>query len=229
MASETKKRSYIDGCATAHALDLIGDRWAMLIMRELMLGPRRFTDLRAGLPGISANVLSQRLEELEAASVLLRRRLPPPAASQIYELTEWGRESEILFQVMGRWACRSPTMRPGMPLSNASLIMSLRTMIDRGAIGDLDGVIALRLGEESFRLSLGGGDFVAGRGDAPDADVVLTGNTNALAAVIYGGQRFDDVAGALKLEGDRALAERFAALFPLPPKAPSTSARDMPA
>ncbi|WP_022681413.1 winged helix-turn-helix transcriptional regulator [Sphingobium bisphenolivorans] len=217
-----KKRAYQDGCAVAHALDLIGDRWAMPIMRELMLGPKRFTDLRASLPGISANVLTQRLEELEAASVLIRRRLPPPAASQIYELTDWGRESEILFQVLGRWACRSPTMQPGMPMSNVSVILSMRTMIDRGRIGELDATIGLRFGEEEFRLILKDGDFSADRGAAEGAEVILSGDQNALAAVIYGGASFDEMAENLKVEGDRALAERFTRLFPLPPKAEAT-------
>lgn len=217
-----KKRVYQDGCATAHALDLVGDRWAMPIMRELMLGPKRFTDLRASLPGISANVLTQRLEELEAASILIRRRLPPPAASQIYELTEWGRESEILFKVLGRWACRSPTMRPGMPMSNVSVILSMRTMIDHSRIGDMDATIGLRFGEEEFRLVLKDGDFTADRGRATGADVIFSGDQNAFAAVVYGGVPFEDVAGALEVEGNRRLAGRFVRLFPLPPKAPST-------
>ncbi|MFC4593334.1 winged helix-turn-helix transcriptional regulator [Sphingobium tyrosinilyticum] len=217
-----KKRAYQDGCAVAHALDLIGDRWAMPIMRELMLGPKRFTDLRASLPGISANVLTQRLEELEAASVLVRRRLPPPAASQIYELTDWGRESEILFQVLGRWACRSPTMQPGMPMSNVSVVLSMRTMIDRGRIGDLDATIGFRFGEEEFRAFLKDGDFTIDRGPAEGADAIISGDQNALAAVVYGGQQFDDMGSALQVEGDCALAKRFVSLFPLPPKAPST-------
>ena len=217
-----KKRAYQDGCAVAHALDIIGDRWAMPIMRELMLGPKRFTDLRASLPGISANVLTQRLEELEAASVLIRRRLPPPAASQIYELTEWGRESEILFQVLGRWACRSPTMQPGQPMSNVSVVLSMRTMIDRSRIGDLDAVIGFRFGEEEFSAQLKDGDFTIDRGPTQDADVLFSGDQNALAAVVYGGASFEDVAGSLHVEGDRALADRFVRLFPLPSKAPAT-------
>ncbi|MEJ7933197.1 helix-turn-helix domain-containing protein [Sphingobium sp. AN558] len=224
MTASSRKRAYNDGCATAHALDLVGDRWAMPIMRELMLGPKRFTDLRAGLPGISANVLTQRLEELEAASILVRRRLPPPAAAQVYALTDWGRESEILFNVLGRWASRSPTMPPGMPMSNVSVILSLRTMIDRAAIGDLDATIGLRFGEEEFRGRLRDGDFAIDRGPADGADVVLAGDQNALVAVIYGGATFSDVADALTVKGDRALADRFVALFPLPPKAPSTVA-----
>ncbi|SCW67824.1 transcriptional regulator, HxlR family [Sphingobium faniae] len=217
-----KKRAYQDGCAVAHALDIIGDRWAMPIMRELMLGPKRFTDLRASLPGISANVLTQRLEGLEAASILIRRRLPPPAASQIYELTDWGRESEILFQVLGRWASRSPTMQPGQPMSHVSVVLSLRTMIDRSRIGDMDATIGMRFGEEEFRAILKDGDFTIGRGEAESADVLFSGDQNALVAVIYGGLPFGEAAGALTVAGDRELAERFIRLFPLPPKAPST-------
>lgn len=222
MSQTARKRAYQDGCAVAHALDIVGDRWAMPIMRELMLGPKRFTDLRAGLPGISANVLTQRLEELEAASILVRRRLPPPAASQIYDLTDWGRESEILFQVLGRWACRSPTMEPGKPMSQASVILSMRTMIDRARIGDLHATLGFRFGEEEFRATLADGDFHIDRGMAAGADVILTGDQNALVAVLYGGASYADMADSLSITGDRALALRFATLFPLPPKAPST-------
>src|SRR5215210_5492323 len=84
------RRRYDDACGTAHALDLIGERWALLVMRELMLGPKRFSDIRADLPGISANTLTQRLEGLETAGIVVRTRLAPPASGQVYELTEWG-------------------------------------------------------------------------------------------------------------------------------------------
>src|SRR5215213_1670346 len=103
------KRTYCDGCAAAHALDLVGERWALLVARELILGPKRFTDLRAGLPGISPNVLSMRLDELEKVAVVRRLRLPPPAG-QVYELTEWGRELEPILLQLGRWGARSPFM-----------------------------------------------------------------------------------------------------------------------
>lgn len=214
-----KKRSYLDGCATAHALDIIGDRWAMPVIRELILGPKRFTDLRAGLPGISANVLTQRLEELEAAAIVVRRRLPPPAASQIYDLTDWGRESEILFQVLGRWACRSPLMQPGMPMSVSSVILSMRTMIDRDALGDLRATIGFRFGDEMFCAKIADGDFHLDRRSTDGADVVFEGDQNALAAAVYGGQPLDAVP-ALTVTGDRILAEGFIGLFPLPSKAP---------
>jgi DNA-binding HxlR family transcriptional regulator len=214
-----KKRSYADGCAAAHALDLIGDRWAMPVMRELLLGPKRFTDLRAGLPGISANVLTQRLEELEAASVLRRRRLPPPAASQVYELTEWGQESEELFSVLGRWAARSPNMEGG-PMSTVSVVMSLRTMIDRERTQGMNATIGMRFGEEEFRAVIADGDFTIARGDIAGADATFFGDQNGLVAAIYGGVPLDDAPG-LWVEGDRAVAERFLTLFPLPERAPS--------
>src|SRR4051812_10552564 len=104
------RRKYSQGCGTAYALDVIGDRWALLVVRELLLGPKRFTDLRDGLPGIGPNVLSQRLKELEDAGVLRRRVLPPPAGSTVYELTEWGSELEDIVVRLGRWGARSPAM-----------------------------------------------------------------------------------------------------------------------
>src|SRR5690606_10846452 len=124
------RRRYEDACGAAHALELIGERWALLVMRELMHGPKRFSDLRADLPGISANVLTQRLEGLEQADLVTRRKLPPPAASQVYELTPWGYEAEPILQSLGRWAARSPRHDPTLPLSAVSLMLSLRTMFD---------------------------------------------------------------------------------------------------
>src|SRR5919107_65010 len=143
------RRRYEDACAAAHALDLVGERWELLVMRELMLGPKRFSDLRESLPGISANVLTQRLEGLEAAGVLVRRKLPPPAAAQVYELTEWGYESEPIFQALGRWAARSPLHDPTLPFSAASFLLSLRTMLD----AERSKGLAMRIG---FRLGGGG-------------------------------------------------------------------------
>src|SRR3954462_7721600 len=102
------RRRYDDACGTAHALALISARWALLVMRELMLGPKRFSDIRADLPGISANVLTQRLEGLERNGIVVRRRLPPPASGQVYELSEWGYESLPVMGALGRWAVRSP-------------------------------------------------------------------------------------------------------------------------
>lgn len=116
-AARRPRRRYDDACGVAHALELIGERWALLVVRELLLGPKRFSDLRADLAGISANILTQRLDQLETAGVLYRRKLPPPASTQVYELTRWGYESEPMIQALGRWAARSPAHDPRLPLS----------------------------------------------------------------------------------------------------------------
>jgi len=213
-------RSYGDACGAAHALDLVGERWALLVMRELLLGPKRFSDLRADLPGISANVLTQRLEGLEAAGVLVKRKLPPPASTQVYELTPWGYESEPIFQVLGRWAVRSPTHDPTMPLSAVSLMTSFRTMVDPSRIEGMGARVGFRLGREAYLLTIGGGAVEVERGSVTGADLVFTGTAPAIAGAVYGGVPIAalEAQGALKVEGDRALAERFVNLFPLPPK-----------
>jgi DNA-binding HxlR family transcriptional regulator len=214
------KRHYEDACATAHALDLVGERWALLVMRELMLGPKRFSDLRESLPGISANVLTQRLEGLEAAGVLVRRKLPPPAAVQVYELTEWGYESEPIFQALGRWAARSPAHDPSLPFSTASLVLSLRTMFNAERAKDMDARIGFHLGEETFLARLADGRLEIARSPLDGANLILTGAPPVLAGAIYGGQPLEvlEQAGVLQVEGDRTLAQKFVRLFPLPPK-----------
>ncbi|ACY17270.1 winged helix-turn-helix transcriptional regulator [Haliangium ochraceum] len=217
---------YFDGCAAAHALDLVGERWALLVMRELLLGPKRFGDLRAALPGISANVLTQRLAGLEAAAILRRRKLPPPAAVWVYELSEWGLESEEIFQVMGRWGARSPFKDPAAPLSATSMVVSLRTMFDGTRVPALRGSLGFRFGDEEFRAALGDGAFTIERGPAAGADAIVRGDQNALAAVVYGGVPLAQVEaeGGLELSGDRALLAAFVTAFPLPEKAPGPDA-----
>ena len=221
--SLARPRRYEDACAAAHALDLVGDRWALLVMRELLLGPRRFGDLRASLPGISATVLTQRLEELEAAGVVARRRLPPPAGSQVYALTDWGLESEPIFQALGRWAARSPRHDPSLPISAVSFLLSLRTMLDPGRAAGLRARIGFRLGGEEFAGELAGGRILIAAGAAAPADLILSGPPAVLAAAIYGGVPLDrlEAEGALRIEGDPALAARFVTLFPLPDKVSS--------
>lgn len=221
--TEPAKRRYDDACGAAHALDLVGERWALLVIRELMLGPKRFSDLRADLPGISANVLTQRLEGLEAAGVLTRRRLPPPISAQVYELTPWGYEAEPIFEVLGRWAARSPTHDPSLPLSANSLMLSFRTMFDSERARFLRLEAGFRLGRETFRVRIGGGRIDSERGEPKRPDFVLTGAPAAVAAAVYGGAPLAalEADGALALEGDRAAAGRFVSLFPLPPKVDS--------
>ncbi|MFN2474423.1 MAG: winged helix-turn-helix transcriptional regulator [Sphingomicrobium sp.] len=208
------KRSYDDACGTAHALELIGERWALLVLRELMLGPRRFSDLRSDLPGISANVLSQRLAELEQRGLVRRSRLPPPASVQVYEATEWGLEAEPIVQALGRWAARSPRHDPTLPISGVSILLSFRTMISKEKAQGIDARIGFRFGVDEYVARLQQGTIEIERGALDDCDLIFAGAPATLAAVVYGGQPLD----LMDISGDRALAERFVGLFILPPK-----------
>src|SRR4051794_27069192 len=122
-----RTRPKLEGCGIAHASDLLGQRWALLVVRELLLGPKRFTDLRAGIPDISPNVLGQRLRELEEAGIIRRRKLAPPAAAQVYERPEWGGDPDPAFLPPGRWASRSPGFPLGAPMGPDSLVLALKT------------------------------------------------------------------------------------------------------
>ena len=216
-------RTYCDGCAAAHALDLIGERWALLVVRELVLGPKRFTDLRAGLPNASPNVLAQRLRELEGAGVVRRRKLPPPAASRVYELTDWGMELEPIIIGLGRWGARSPSRTRDAGLGVDSLILSFRTMFDPWAAEGVDASYELRLGEDRFRAVVADGRFEVERGSVEGPDVVIEGDPGELAALVYEGRRLDEAlrSGEIRVEGDRSAVERFLRLFPLPEQAAS--------
>lgn len=216
-----KSRRYEDACGTAHALDLIGERWALLVIRELILGPRRFGDLRADLPGLSANVLTQRLEGLEAAGIVRRRKLAPPASVQVYELTEWGREAEPIVLHMGRWGARSPLQDPNYPLSAVSMMLSLRAMFDPGKADGVDVTIAFRCGDGAYWVNVRGGVLRGERGEVPDADVTLAGDPSAITGMIYGLRSLPELEreGIVTVSGDRDALARFATIFELPPKA----------
>src|SRR3954470_12767147 len=123
-------RTYGDRCGIARALDVVGERWALLVVRELLLGPKRFTDLRAGLPNVGPDVLAQRLRDLEERGVVQRRTLPPPAASQVYELTGWGRELEPALLALGRWGSRAAVPSEDAPLGPDAAMLALKTMFD---------------------------------------------------------------------------------------------------
>jgi len=215
-----KSRAYDDACGMAHGLELLGDRWTLFVVRELMLGPRRFSDLRGDLPGISANVLTQRLTELEARGILVRRRLPPPASVQVYELTDWGYEAEPIVQELGRWAARSPGHNPTLPISGVSIMLSFRTMIVRSRIGDFNASLGFRFVEDCYRGHLDAQGFTVAQGNPDGADITFEGRPEALAGWVYGGAPYEALraAHALTIGGDRDLAERFRTLFVLPEK-----------
>jgi DNA-binding HxlR family transcriptional regulator len=216
----SEKRRYHDACGMAHGLELLGERWALFVVRELMLGPRRFSDLRADLPGLSANVLTQRLTEMEQRGILIRRKLPPPASVHVYELTQWGYEAEPVVQELGRWATRSPGHDPTQPISGVSILLSFRTMLDRSRIGDLDVSLGFRFGEDSYRGHLDASGFTVAQGEPAGSDILFEGDPNALGGYVYGGMPYVELekAGALHIHGNMAKAERFRTLFPLPEK-----------
>ena len=210
-----RSRWYDDACGTAHALELVGERWSLLIVREMMFGPRRFGELRAALPGISANVLTQRLAGLEAAGIARRHRLPPPASVQVYGLTPWGQEAEEAIQALGRWAARSPGHDPTLPISPASIMLSFRTMF-KGADG-WRATLGVRLGEEAFVIRVGEALDIVREEPGADCTVTLATPPEALAAYVYGKVPLAQLPVAVT--GDAAVAARFASLFALPPKA----------
>src|SRR5947207_9272010 len=145
LRQNEEKRRYDDACGLAHALELLGERWAMLVLRELAYGARRFSELKADLHGISANVLTQRLTELEARGLVRKARLPPPASIQVYEATEWGLEAVPIIASLGRWAARSPCHDPTLPMSHVSIIMSLQTLLSPALADGLHARICFRL------------------------------------------------------------------------------------
>ena len=219
-------RTYGDGCAIARGLDLVGERWALLVVRELLLGPKRYTDLRRGLPNASPNVLSQRLGELERAGVLRRRKLPPPAGSRVYELTDWGRELEEIVVALGRWGARSPTPPDGAPIVSAdSIILALRARFDPGAAHGLRASYELRLGEDRFGIEVADDEITAARGDAHRADATIDTDPDTLNAVLWRGRSLADAqrSGRMTIEGDKAAVERFVRLFPMPEPAAAVS------
>jgi DNA-binding HxlR family transcriptional regulator len=195
-------------------MELLGERWAMLVLRELAYGPRRFSELKADLPGISANVLTQRLAELEARSLVRRTRLPPPASVQVYEATEWGLEAVPMIASLGRWAARSPWHDPTLPMGHVSVMMSLQTLISSALADGLGSRIGFRFGDIGYVASIYEGRLDVERGAPENCDVIFTGAPSDVAAVIHGGAPLE----MIELKGDMELAKRFVKLFPLPPK-----------
>lgn len=209
-----EKRRFDDACGLAHAMELLGERWAMLVLRELAYGPRRFSDLRTDLQGISANVLTQRLTELEARGLVRRTKLPPPASIQVYEATDWGLEVVPLIASLGKWAARSPLHNPGLRMSHVSVVMSLQTLISSERAKGLNARVCFRFGDTNYVTTVHDGVLDVERCDADDCDVTFIGSPSEVAAVIHGGAPFETI----QIEGDLELAKRFRTLFPLPEK-----------
>ncbi len=204
----TGLRSYGDACGVARALDVVGERWALLIVRELLLGPRRFSDLRTSL-GASPNVLSQRLDELTAAGVVQRRS----AGGASYELTEWGCELRPILLQLGRWGART-AHEPAGELSVNSLMLALQaTFLPKNAAG-LEARYELRLGEERFAVEIASGTLAIVRGTARSPDAVIETDAATLRALVFGDQK---LAGAsAEIRGDARIGRTFFRLFARP-------------
>jgi DNA-binding HxlR family transcriptional regulator/putative sterol carrier protein len=220
------KRSYGDACRFAHALDLVGERWALLVVRELLLGPKRFTDLRGGLPKASTNILAERLRELELGGVVRKRRLPPPAATSVYELTEWGRELEPIVTRLGAWGARSPFPPDVETIGADSIVLALRSLFDPEAAGEMIATYELRLGEDLFHVDIGDWEIELDRGAAEAPDAAIETDPRTLAAVLTGQLPLDEAleSGAVAIEGGKRAVSRFLKLFPTPEQCPVAGA-----
>jgi len=212
------RRKYHEGCAVSHALDLVGERWALLVVRELLLGAKRFTDLREGMAGASPDVLAQRLRELTDAGVVRQSKLPPPASSKVYELTDWGAELEPVVTQLGRWGSRSPTLDPEADGSVDSLVLSLRALFDHQAAQGYTATIALHIGENPFTVKIADGELHLARGEAEQPTATLRTDRRVLAALLYGGRSLDEAlrTGEATITGKTAAVARFLRVFRLP-------------
>jgi len=204
-------RSYGDQCGVARSLDVIGERWALLIVRELLLGPKRFNDLLAGLPGASPNVISQRLRELAADGVIRAVDLPPPAKVRVYELTDWGRELEPVVLHLGKWGDRAP-LPEGAQVGLDSVLLAIQAAVDPARV---NGRFEIRVGADNFTVDGTSGRARFRRGTAEHPDATVASDPDTFRAVVFGQRPIDDAieAGDLTLSGDQESADRLAGLL----------------
>lgn len=204
-------RTYGDPCGVARALDVVGDRWALLVVRELLLGPKRFSDLHAGLGTVSQNVLSQRLRELEHTGVVRRIRLGPPARTWAYEVTERGAALEPVLVELGRWGREVP-LPEGGELSIDALVLALKTTFNPSRAEP--GLFELRIGDDVLTAEVDG-QLVVRRAPAPQAPDRVAGPPSVIRAVAFGRRSFDDAVadGSLEVTGDAGRVRRFFGSF----------------
>lgn len=202
-------KTYGDRCGVARALDAVGERWALLVVRELLLGPKRFTDLHRGLGTMSQNVLTQRLRGLEDAGVIHRYRLRPPAGSWVYELTDEGAQLEPVLIALGNWGRLRP-MGDDATFSTDALLLALRTTFDAKSAGDLDLQVDLHLPDDRVQLTVRDGTLTMTRGASSDPDVVLDTDPVTLRELAFGETRVEDVDITGNGEALQALFDAFA-------------------
>ena len=210
-----ERRGYGDPCGIARGLDVVGTRWALLVVRELMLGPKRFGDLRAGLPGMSAETLAQRLRQLEEEGVVRRTTLPPPASARVYELTDWGYDLRPVILALGRWGSHAPFPPGDTPLSPDAMMLALPTAFDSAGADGVNATYGVRLGQHAFRVRVEGGELDIARGTTDKADAVIATDTATLPELLWRGLTVEraERADTLAIEGSRRAARRFLGLF----------------
>jgi DNA-binding HxlR family transcriptional regulator len=214
---QTSRRSYDQYCAIARALDVLGDRWTLLIARDLLLGPKRYRDLLDGLPGIGTNLLAARLRELEAAGIVTRRTLPPPAGSTVYELTDAGLALEPLMFALGRFGSQflgSPratdNMRP------TPFFLAMRAAFRPERADGVDESYEVRVDGRVFEVRVAGGTIETREGPATDPDVVLGLDVQTLYRLLFGEVTPAEAVRsgtASVVAGDEQALSRFIGLF----------------
>jgi DNA-binding HxlR family transcriptional regulator len=214
MLGMSTRRTYGDSCGIARALDVVGERWGVLIVRELMFGPKRFTDLRDGLPGVSADILAQRLRELEEAGIVQRDKLPPPSGARVYSLTDRGAELEPVLIALGRWGSQVPLPPAPADLSPDALAVALKTMYRPGRARR---TYQLGLGEHRFCIRCEGTAIEIDRAPAAEVQLRIDTDPATLTELLWHGGNLDEAAeaGRISIDGPRREADRFLALFRL--------------
>jgi DNA-binding HxlR family transcriptional regulator len=212
----SQSRQYEDPCGIARALDIIGDRWALLVVRELIFGPKRFAQLRAGLHTVSPNVLSQRLRDLEAADVVRRDMLAPPASVAVYELTDRGHALEPVLIELGRWGSGEP-ITTSRELTTDAFLVALKAAFDASEAPDGDLSCELIVNGETVTLTIARGSLEIGRGRSSDPAFSLGADIATMRAVAFGREPIAEaeLAGRLTITGDRGLAGAFTRMFPV--------------
>jgi DNA-binding HxlR family transcriptional regulator len=195
-------RRYRQYCGMAKALDVVGERWTLLILRELLLGPRRYTDLLEGLPGITTNLLAERLKHLEREGVIARERLPPPAATWVYALSAAGWELEPALLALGRWGWRY--MERPAPDDALSIDWALVALKRRYVPGSGRWTVELRPGAKVFQLRPAGDRLEVRHGTPWEPDARAEGDEEAFRALLLGraGPRALQRGGRLRVQGD---------------------------
>jgi DNA-binding HxlR family transcriptional regulator len=213
--SDVTARRYDDPCGIARALDAIGDRWTLLVVRELIFGPKRFIQLRHGLDGVSPNVLSQRLRDLEDGGIVRRDALDPPASVTVYELTPRGRALEPILLELGRWGSQEPPAAAGT-LSASALLLALKTVFDPDAAAD--GRFALSIDGDWFCVTVARGAIEIAHGRTAHPSVTFEADGATMRSIAFGRESMTDAErdGRLTVHGNRHLAECFPRMFPVP-------------